>query len=182
MKYLILAALPFVMILVSCKQNKGQKNPNLESDLNKLDERKGEFKPGYFKDASKAHIAVQLSFKNNQFVLAPGAATLRPGRSPYTIGDTSKAFVVKYKTAAGNTIGSYSFNNPALLRACEGKNPEISILDSVTFEILLPAGKEIANVELFDRGKAITSFAVPPVRNQLGDTTKIMPGNNDTLK
>jgi len=160
-----------LLILAACSGNKGQKE-NIANDLEKIDSQKGEFNPGYINDPNNSHIAVSVTFANNQFALLPAAATVRPGKPPYN-GDTSKTFVVKFKDAASKYVSGYSFLNPGLLRACDGKNPEISFRDSITFEILVPNNRSISNVEITTKGKLLTSFQLPPIRpNTDTSTTK----------
>jgi len=174
MKYYHIAIMLLLMLTTACADNKGKQEENISNDLEKIDSQKGEFNPGYMNDAANSHLAVSVVYANNQFTLIPAAAELRPGRPPYFLNDTSKPFVVRFKDAANKIVGSYSFLNPGLTRACEGKNPEFSIRDSVRFDILIPNNRTISNIEISNNGKPLTSFQLPPVRTN-SDTTAIKP-------
>ncbi|MEO6228571.1 MAG: hypothetical protein ABJB11_17460 [Ferruginibacter sp.] len=173
MKYAYSIILLSLILLCSCNGNKAQQknDPALDSTLAKIDSQVGTFNPAYINDAANSHYAISVNFANNQFTMVPGNAAIRPGRAPYLMNDTSKPFVVKFRDANNKIIGSYSFVNPGLLRACDGKNPNISIKDSIKFEILLPANKEITNLELSNNGKRLTQFTVPPAGANAVDST-----------
>ena len=174
MKYYHIAIVSLLMLTTACADNKGEKKEDIANDLEKIDSQKGEFNPAYINDPVNSHLGVSVLYANNQFTLVPAAAELRPGRPPYSLGDTSKPFVVRFKDAANKLVGSYSFLNPGLTRACEGKNPGFSIKDSVRFDILIPNNRAITNIEISSNGKPLTNFQLPPVRTN-SDTTAIRP-------
>ncbi|MEP6728903.1 MAG: hypothetical protein ABJC98_23965 [Bacteroidota bacterium] len=183
MKYFIILLLSMQLLISSCKQNnKAQENKAVDAALQKTEEQKGSFDPAYFKDSANAHLAIELSYANNQFAATPGTASFRPGRSPYPAGDTSHAFVVRYKDANGKIVGSYSFDNPGLLRACDGSRPQVIKTDNIHFEILVPANKAITTVEISNKGKTISNFTVPTVMTRPTDSTRIKPVRIDSLK
>jgi hypothetical protein len=172
------------LLLFSCQQNKGQKaqDNKLSSSLEKIEQQKGTFNPAYFKDTNNAHLAITVNYSSNNFVVVPGQATLRPGRPPYLAGDTAKEFVVRYRDAAGKIVGSYSFNNPGLVQACEVPRPGISIQGNIRFDVLVPANKNIASIEISNKGRTLTRFAVPAINTNPRDTTNKRPNRLDTLK
>ena len=182
MKYFIILLLTMPLLISSCKQNKAQENKAVDAALQKIDEQKGSFDPAYFKDSANGHLAIELSYANNQFAATPGTASFRPGKSPYPAGDTSRSFIVRYKDANGKIVGSYSFDNPGLLRACDGSHREVIKTDNVHFEILVPVNKAITTVEISNKGKTISNFAVPAVIIRPTDSTRIKPSRIDSLK
>lgn len=181
MKNNIIILLSVLLLSASCNQKQTQKQDELSSKLDELDQLSGNYTPAQVGDYKTYHIAVRGKYENGAWIMDQSTAYIRPGRLPY--GKASNGEMeVKYTDASGKVLGTYLIENPGKLRSCDEGGHQSTTPATFDFEILLPGREDVKGFTISEGGKQLQEFKIPlrMVRDEMKPTT--VPGTNDTTR